>query len=175
MNRVLRISVFSTVALMAGFLVQAGDPPASPSVERYCNARYGFCLDYPGAVLNQKHVSENNDGVAVLSADGNYQLRVYGYFNVMGWSVSEEYQDFLEVIRSNNNGAPIKELEKNFTEDQFEVLLQVGKMLHYEKTILKGNHFISLTLEANRRGNLSFEDSQVQLKQLLDETNLSIN
>lgn len=144
-------------------------------LERYCNSRYGFCVDYPEVLLNQKHISANNDGIAVLSSDGNFQLRVYGYFNVMGWTVNDEYVDFLEVVQSNHPGAEVKELEKTFKDDQFEVLLLVGKKLHYERTVLKGNTFISMTLEVNRRGNLSFEDSQVQAKQLLNEIKLSLD
>jgi len=176
MKVALRISLFGALVCIAAFSAIAGASPSPAVQEKYCNSRYGFCIEYPGILLNQKHVSENNDGVAVLSSDGNFQLRVYGYFNVMGWTVSEEYQDFLEVMRSNNNGETIKELEKNFTEDQFEVLLLIGgRKLHYEKTVLKGNYFVSLTVEANRRGNLTFEETQVQLKQILDETKLIIN
>lgn len=175
MKGALRISLFCSLVCLAALPAGSGVFPYLGMQEKYCNSRYDFCLEYPDAVLNQKHVAENNDGIAVLSADENFQLRVYGYFNVMGWSVSEEYQDFLEVMRSNNDGEVIKELEKSFTENQFEVLFLVGgRKLHYEKTVLKGNHFISFTLEANRRGNLSFEDAQVQLKRLLDETKLTI-
>lgn len=163
------------MVLCSALLLKADNPPLSPAVEKYCNSSYGFCVEYPDALLNQKYVSENNDGVALLSSDGNFQLRAYGYFNVMGWSVNEEYQDFLEVVRSNNNNTTIKELERNFSEDHFEVLLLVGTRLHYEKTVLNGNRFISMTLEVNRRGNLTFEDSKVRLKQLLDETKLTIN
>lgn len=171
MNQFLRMFVLGSIMLSAA-LVQAERSPL-PALERICNSRFGFCIEYPGALLTQKHISENNDGVALLSADGDIQLRVYGYFNVMGWSVNEEYQDFMEVTRS-NNGA-VKELEVNFKDDQFDALLQVGERLHYERTVLKGNHFISMTLEVNRRGAHSFEDSRVQLKQLLDEIILSLN
>ena len=160
------------MVLFAALWVSAENVP--PTLEQYCNARYGFCLEYPGAKLTQKHLSENNDGIAVLSSDGNFQLRVYGYFNVMGWSVNEEYVDFVEVIKSNNAGDEVKELEKTFSDGQFEVLLQVGKKLHFERTVLHGNHFISLTLEVNRRGNLTFEESKIELKQLLDEVKLSL-
>ena len=144
-------------------------------LEKYCNSRYGFCVEYPDVLLTQRHVSENNDGVALLSTDGNFQLRVYGYFNVMGWTVNDEYVDFLEVVQSNNPDAEVKELEKKFKEDEFEVLLLVGKKLHYERTVLRGNTFISMTLEVNRKGNLSFEDSQVQAKQLLNEIKLLLD
>jgi hypothetical protein len=163
----------SLMLFAATVLLPAHEPPPVAG-EKYCNTRFSFCVEYPGIVLTQKHISENNDGVAVMSADGDVQLRVYGYFNVMGWSVTEEYKDFLEVTRS-NNGGEVKELESGFKEHQFDVLLQVGKKLHYERTALKGNHFVSMTLEVNRRGARSIEDSRVQVKQLLDEIVLTVN
>ena len=172
MYRMLRFSLLTSLVFMSAWVAQANN--GSPVLEKYCNSRYGFCVEYPESLLTQKHISANNDGLAVLSADGNYQLRVYGYFNVMGWGVNEEYVDFLEVTQSNTQ-AEVKELEKNFSEDQFEVLLMVGKKLHYERTILKGNHFVSLSLEVNRKGNMSLEESKGQLKQILDEIQLALN
>ena len=145
------------------------------AAEKYCNSRFGFCLDYSPGLLPQKHISENNDGVALLSADGNAQVRASGYFNVMGWSVAEEYHDLLEVLESNHPGEEVKELEKKIGVDDFEVLLQVGRTLHYERTYLKGQHFVSMTAEVNRRGGLAPEDARIQLKRLLDETRLIVN
>lgn len=165
-------NILHIVLLFAASLV-ATDHEPPPAGERYCNTRFSFCIEYPGTTLTQKHISENNDGMAVMSADGDIQLRVYGYFNVMGWSVTEEYKDFLEVTRSNNG--EVKELESNLRDNQFDVLLQAGKRLHYERTVLKGNHFVSMTLEVNRRGARSMEDSRVQVKQLLDEIVLTVN
>lgn len=163
----------SLLLFAATLLLPAHEPPPAAG-EKYCNTRFSFCVEYPATALTQKHISENNDGVALMSADGDVQLRVYGYFNVMGWSVTEEYKDFLEVTRS-NNGGEVKELESGFRDNQFDVLLQVGKKLHYERTILKGNHFVSMTLEVNRRGTRSIEDSRVQVRQLLDEIVLTVN
>ena len=170
MKQLLRTFLLGSL-IMAATAAYAGIPP--DIVEKYCNSRFGFCVEYPGSFLTQKHISENNDGIAVLSADADIQLRVYGYFNVMGWSLQEEYQDFLTVARS-NNGA-VKELEIDFREDQFSVLLQIGDKLHFERTFLKGNHFVSLSLEVNRSGKHSFEDNRVQMKQLLEEIKLTLN
>jgi hypothetical protein len=170
MKQLLRTFLLGSLIASASVAL-AGTPP--DLLEKYCNSRFGFCVEYPGSFLTQKYISENNDGVAVLSADADIQLRVYGYFNVMGWSLQEEYQDFLTAARS-DNGA-VKELEIEFQEDQFSVLLQVGDKLHFERTLLKGNHFISLSLEVNSSGKHSFEDSRVQMKQLLEEIKLTLN
>ena len=163
------------VTLGAALLLAASWSYKNQAADKYCNSRFGFCVDYSPVLLPQKHVSENNDGLALISSDGNSQVRASGYFNVMGWSVAEEYNDLLQVMRSAHPGVQIKELEKKIDVDQFEVILEVGRMIHYERTILKGQHFISYTAEVNRRGGLVFEDARIQLKRLLDETKLTVN
>jgi hypothetical protein len=145
------------------------------NLEEYCNNRYGFCIEYPGSTFTSKHMSANNDGVALISADGNYQLRVSGYFNVMDWPVEDEYTDFLDVVKSNSHGLPVEEVWSDFSENRFEVILKIGPKLHYEMTVLQGNHFISLSLEVNRKGqSLSDEDARLMLDKLRETIKLNI-
>jgi hypothetical protein len=131
---------------------------------KYCNGRYNYCLEYPEALFPKKDISENNDGLVLTSADGDIQVRVFGYFNVMDWPIQDEYEDFLEVVKSSLK-VPIDDVSTVFSGDEFESVITAGDKIHYERTILKDNNFISLTIATNRRGMDDITHSLDSLKQ----------
>ena len=140
-------ALFSLLFLWAGLSSWA--PAVSP--DKYCNNRYGFCIEYPGDLFTKKFISENNDGVVLTSTDGNAQVRASGYYNVMDWGVEDEYNDFKEVVRASNK-TRIQEVSVTFEGDQFECTLLVGEKVHYQKTVQKGDHFITLSIVTNVKG-----------------------
>ncbi|MEI9947196.1 MAG: hypothetical protein WDN26_23645 [Chitinophagaceae bacterium] len=45
--------------------------------DTYCNARFGYCIDYPGILFPQPE-SENGDGRVFKDKQGNEALIVFG-------------------------------------------------------------------------------------------------
>lgn len=58
----------------------------SPSPVNYCNSRYDFCLTYPGSLLTVKQVSDNEDGVLLMTADHRVKVSANGSYNVLQWA-----------------------------------------------------------------------------------------
>lgn len=59
---------------------------AAQRYERYCNARFGYCLEYPSALIPQPE-AHNGDGRVFQDKAGNDRLRVYGTGN---WNFNDE-------------------------------------------------------------------------------------
>lgn len=156
------------------FLISWATVQAPLPVERYCNTRYGFCVDYPEDVFPVQHISTNDDGVIAMSDDGNYQLRVYGYFNVMDWSVQDEFSDYLEVLQANHD-MEVKQIFSRFDGDQYEAQFEIGSKVIYEKTYKKGEFFISMSLEVNRRNSMTVEKSRDLVADLRDRISLRLD
>ena len=125
--------------------------PEGDTSKEYCNSRYDFCVEYPDYIFTKADVSANGDGIILTSQDENTQLRASGYFNVMELPVKSEYEDFVEVVKLDNEGTTVRELESNFGENDFECLLEAGNQLYYQKTLLSGHDFISLSLVINQK------------------------
>lgn len=171
--------LFSALALIAGGALilrptaqEAAPPSAQPlSVDKYCNSRYHFCVEYPAELFTQKDLSENNDGIVLTSAEGDVQVRAYGYYNVMDWPIQDEYEDFLTVVKSSSD-EPVEDVTTTFSGDSFECTMKVGKTIHYERTMLIGENFINLTIVTNRRG---LNDPSHALEVLKDLVRISTN
>ena len=141
-------AIFLTLFLGLGITLQANTPPTA--LGKYCNVRFGFCVEYPDELFTKKDVSENNDGVVLTSADSDVQVRISGYFNVMGSSIQEEYATFLKMKKETYGS--VKDVSVQFSGNEFEASMRIGKQKHFARMILVNGNFILLNIETNRRG-----------------------
>ncbi|WP_295419197.1 hypothetical protein [Sulfurovum sp.] len=74
--------------LLFGIVSQAN---AQQTYTKYCNARYGFCVEYP-VTFGMEPAPTNNDGRVFYDRDG-YSMRVYGSYNALEHSLNDEMKD----------------------------------------------------------------------------------
>ena len=78
--------IMSVVAiLLSGFISQGH---AQETYTKYCNARYGFCIEYP-VNFGMEPAPTNNDGRAFYDNEG-YFMRAYGSHNAIEHSMNAE-------------------------------------------------------------------------------------
>ncbi len=81
--------IFRVVGVMSvllfGFVTQVN---AQQSYTKYCNARYGFCVEYP-VNFGKEPTPTNNDGRAFYDGEG-YFMRAYGSHNALEHSFKDE-------------------------------------------------------------------------------------
>lgn len=51
----------------------------SQDTSDYCNARYGFCVQYPANILPKKNISDNGDGVFLWSPVLVVEVWIFGW------------------------------------------------------------------------------------------------
>ena len=145
----MNLLISCTVALYALILPVSKDlvdPP--PANQTYCNARFGYCIDYPDDQLTPLEEAQNGDGRKFENRKGEVVLTVFGRLN----------QD--------ENGDPIK-LHKQFLDDKSRLLKTPGtvittakegkdhyilggtsnKKIFYHKMIIKEDAFCFALLE----------------------------
>jgi hypothetical protein len=120
----------------------------------YCNARFGYCIDYPGKTLFPQTESENGDGRVFVASDSNELMRVYGY---LMWNPEEERanvdqlkdlfnRDLKDADEDNSNDrlkVTYKKLGKNF----FIISgFKKGK-IYYQKTIVNKDAFANVIMQ----------------------------
>jgi hypothetical protein len=66
--------------------------------QKYCNARFRYCLDYPRQLIPQPE-AQNGDGRDFTSADGKVNLKVWGALDLV------EGQDRNDVLNSSIQAA----------------------------------------------------------------------
>ncbi len=64
---------------------------AQQAYTKYCNSRYGFCVEYP-VNFDMKPAPTNNDGRVINDTKG-YSMRVYGSYNALDHSIKDEMED----------------------------------------------------------------------------------
>ena len=74
--------------LLFGFVTQVN---AQQSYTKYCNDRYGFCVEYP-VNFGIKPAAINNDGRVFYDTQG-YTMRAYGSYNALEHSIKAEMRD----------------------------------------------------------------------------------
>ena len=64
---------------------------AQQAYTKYCNARYGFCVEYP-VNYGTEPASYNNDGRVFYDNEG-YSMRAYGSYNALENSLEAEMRE----------------------------------------------------------------------------------
>lgn len=119
--------------------------------DTYCNGRYGYCIDYPSAVVYPQPESYNGDGRVFKNKKGEDVLTVFGRMNASadGGTISLEQQfddDLHSVDEENGNKDRVityQKLGKTF----FVISGYKKGKIFYQKTILKGDSFAYAILQ----------------------------
>lgn len=138
--------------------------------ERFCNGRYNFCVTYPAEVFSVQELSPNNDGVYMTSPDSDVEMRVTGYYNIMGWTLEDEYTEILETIQSESRDQ-IKSAKPTFSAGEMSAIIEMGVLSTYIQIVEQGDHFVSLIIVTNRQG-LNRESHRIS--SLLSKINLEV-
>jgi hypothetical protein len=115
--------------------------------DSYCNARFGYCIDYPADVLIPQEEAANGDGRKFINRKGAIILTVFGRLNLDSEGevipVSKQYNSDLARLKKE---ASIK--YKTAGKDFYVISGQYknGKSF-YHKMILKNDAFCFAMLE----------------------------
>jgi hypothetical protein len=137
--------------LLLPLLFTASFPKQMPGkyFDTYCNARFGYCINYP-VFLIPKAESENGDGRVFVNKEGVTVVTVYGTLNqdANGNPIALKRQYELDVQRLSQSKAVItyQKLGQNF----YVVSGQKNKKIFYRKMIGKGDAYCYAILEYNR-------------------------
>lgn len=119
----------------------------SATFDRYCNARFEYCISYPKEILHPKEESQNGDGREFTSGDG-VRMLVFGRraMTAEGESISMQ-QSFDTALEDCKHRRGIAVTYQKLGSTFFVISgLKDGKVL-YLKTIVKGEAFAILILE----------------------------
>lgn len=111
------------------FLILANNIGEDPLLEKYCNARFGFCIEYPASFVSMPPPS-NNDGLTFLSTDKKTKILAFGSLAVEDFDRID--QEFTIAI-SNINLTYKKVLKDWFI---FSGLSKQGEIV-FRKTVKK--------------------------------------
>lgn len=67
----------NTLLMFAGYFLFLSSTVKNMSYSRYCNERFGFCIEYPSSFIG-KGESFNKDGEIFISNDGRAEIRAFG-------------------------------------------------------------------------------------------------
>ncbi len=87
-NHSIRKIIGSFTIFILVFVAQAN---AQQAYTKYCNARYGFCIEYP-VNFGKEPAPTNNDGRVFYDNEG-CSMRVYGSYNALEHSFKAEMRD----------------------------------------------------------------------------------
>lgn len=134
------------ILLISSFTVNSNQIH-TPDYDQYCNARFGYCLNYPN-FLNPQPESENGDGRIFNNKKGEEVLRVFGRLNLDadGNTISLENQYKSDIQDNKNNVITYKKLSKTF----FVISGYRNRKIFYQKTILKKDAFAFGILEYHK-------------------------
>ncbi|TCC88666.1 hypothetical protein EZ428_18690 [Pedobacter frigiditerrae] len=130
--------------------------PAAVSTQNNtdCNARFGFCIDYPKNLVAQPE-SDNGDGRIFTDARGNEVMRASGITDINGEGIKGYYR---EALKLDSLDSPRLAITTSLQKENFcEVTGEKGAQLYFRRTILKGGVFISASCQVDDRDTAAFD------------------
>lgn len=114
------------------------------SYNKYCNARFGFCIDYPENILFPQGESDNGDGQTFKSSQADVELTVSKVYSNPEFdeSLEQNYHTFSDN-NSPNRTITYQKLYKTF----YIVSGQNNGKIFYLKTILLNGEMFSAYIE----------------------------
>jgi hypothetical protein len=142
MNKILLITLSLITALTAS--AQTEEDPSTFSYSVYCNARFGYCVQYPDQVLLPQPESMNGDGRSFQNKKGEVVLSVYGEINEDEDGnlvpIAQQYEKDLK--QSKKNASPGDTITYKKLGKTFYVVSGYKKgKIFYEKVIAKDGTF----------------------------------
>lgn len=106
--------------------------PASVKTQRYCNAKYDYCVSVPN-FLKPQGVPPAQDGQVFQSDDTVVQIHVWGNYNVLNQTLGESYQ------------AALKQKKVTYHQLLKDAYVVSGKdesgSIFYQKSVLEAGRF----------------------------------
>ncbi|MBR9920933.1 MAG: hypothetical protein GYB31_08835 [Bacteroidetes bacterium] len=132
------------LTFLAGTAFRSAESP-----QRYCNSRYNFCVSYPADIFVTSEESPNDDGIQLTSKTEDVEMRVTGYYNVMGWGLKDEYNEIVDAIKSDSR-EQIKSDNPVYSSNRMTSTIQMGMVTTFVEIIKQDDHFVSLIIVTNR-------------------------
>jgi hypothetical protein len=129
--------------------------------DQYCNARFGYCIDYPTGVILPQPESGNGDGRIFTNKKGEEILRVFGRNNIDPdggqISIQQQYKEDVNQIKAKNatgeNIITYQKLGKTF----FVISGYKKGKIFYQKTIMKDDTFAYAMLQYDKSDKAIFD------------------
>jgi hypothetical protein len=109
--------------------------------DKYCNARFEYCISYPQGLLNPQPEADNGDGRKFLSNDEQVVMLVYGQNNALDETLAGKFAD--ETAAGAGRTVTYKLKKKNW----FVVSGIENGMVFYHKTIFRNDQFLTFSIE----------------------------
>lgn len=123
-----------------------GNTPESPAdtagtYDTYCNARFGYCIEYPHGLLLPQPEAPNGDGRIFTDRNGTEILRVFGRINMDAdgnpVSLTRQFQLDLQEAEKNGDSITYRKLGDTF----FVISGYRQGAIFYRKTIARDDAF----------------------------------
>ncbi len=143
MRPLISFSILLLLPLFIGF--SSKNLAEATSDHDYCNTRFDFCLEYPKVVFTQQIKSDNDDGISLFSADGLFNAKAYGAYNVVGATTVDLFQELVKELSAKNKKLDI--VSNNISKTTYEVtFLGDQEMLYYRIMLLPDNAVVTLMI-----------------------------
>ncbi len=129
-----------TAMMMTGLVIGAS---AQSKFTTYSNDRFYFSIEYPSEMLKAQPAPANNDGRTFVSRDKAVEMRVWGQYNALDRTLTEEYN---EALAGYGSGVTYKVLG----DSSFVISGTAGSKIYYRKTMLRTGRnevFYTFTIE----------------------------
>ncbi|NII26467.1 hypothetical protein HB364_15365 [Pseudoflavitalea sp. X16] len=124
-------------------------PQPTPSTSQYCNARFGYCINYPEKVLTPQEEAFNGDGRKFANKQGEVILTVFGRLNQdeNGNPITLQQQFANDLASLEKAGASTVITYKKKGADFYIISGTKGNSIFYHKMIIKQDAFCFALLE----------------------------
>lgn len=117
---------------------------AAAQTSTYTNARYGYSVSYPSALLTPQGESGSGDGQEFLSKDKRFQLLAWGSYNALEQTIPYAAKQYIEL---ESKKRPFK-LTYKVVKDAWYVYSGLsGDNIVYQKGFLQDEIFTTIRLE----------------------------
>lgn len=150
------------ILLIGGFNVPSIGTIQIENDDKYCNVRFGYCVDYPN-FLSPQPESQNGDGRIFINEKGEEVLRVFGRFNLDAEgetiSLERQYNSDIKDILKKKNIITYKKLGKTF----FVISGYRNGKIFYQKTILKKDAFAFAILQYSKDEKIIYDKVSTEI------------
>jgi hypothetical protein len=133
---------------------------------KYCNSRYGYCIEYPSSFLYPQKESYNGDGRVFTTHAKQEAMRVWGYLDQdLNGNTIDLKQSFKIEKKSLLDERAFITFE--FLSDTYYVLSGIkDDHRFYQKTIIKRNAFATAITSTEHLSNSEF----LEVSKLIERT-----
>ncbi|BDC50413.1 hypothetical protein F183_A27290 [Bryobacterales bacterium F-183] len=126
---------------------------SAQNLEKYCNAKYAYCVSYPATLLEPQGEPDAADGQKFISKDKSIVLTVWGSLNALDEKLPAAYESTVAAFEKEGAKVTYKLLRPPW----FVASGTTAKgQIFYRKTFLVDNTFktLLLTYPASRKTEL---------------------